>query len=160
MGKYLKLLKNEEVEAFLEANNYMLITHLKDSNNETLPAIDRSPNTIFIRCKQKIEPEQQLFETAVAYYLMKKHPGFLSMSRMASGQYAGDIEPLFMKDFYLSKICITEEDYIESDRLNEAYVKWMYNKFKNNGYLQDYKAFFDELEKSTQQKPEDENEME
>ena len=145
MGKYLQRLTDEEIERFLEENNYILVSHLKDNQNNLLPAIERTENTAFIRCKKK-DSQEPLFDNEVAYYLMKKHPGFLSLPRLLSSHYNSDIEALFMNDFSLTKFCLTQEDQAESDKLDEAFVYFMYDKFKQEGYKEDYEAYFENLE--------------
>jgi len=145
MAKYIDKISNEELIQFLEDNNYMIITHLKDQNGDTFPAIERSEDRAFVRCK-KINDDQKQFDTEVAYHLMKKHPGFLMLSQMLSGQYSSNIEMLVFSDFYVSKLCIFDEDIEENQKLNEAYVNFLYNKFAQAGYKNDYDNYYESIQ--------------
>ena len=138
MTKYLNKLSNEDITIFLDNNNYALVSHLKDQHGQAFPAIERSDERIFVRCKKKEIPEQQLIDTEVAYYLMKKHPGFMSLSMMLSSQYGSDIEMLVFSDFEVSKLCIFDDDVEEYISLNKAYAKFMNEKFPNSSYMDDY----------------------
>lgn len=143
MGKFIKELSNDEVIKFFEDNHYSLVTHLKDNEGNLIPAIERDDDGIFVRCKKT--EERSSIDMEVAHYLMKSHPGFLSFATLLSGQYNTELEMIVLKDFYLSKLCITDEDLNENDRLNEEFVKFMYSKFKDMGYKDEYNSHFDNL---------------
>lgn len=146
MGKYINQVTDEELTEFLENNGYSLVTNIKDQNGIPFPAIERSEKRAFVRCKMVKDPAQKQFDAEVARYLIKKHPGFLSLSMMLSGMYSSDIEMLIFSDYGVSKMCITDYDSYESNLLNENFVRFMYKKFENQNYYNNYNNHFDELE--------------
>jgi hypothetical protein len=158
MEVYTQQLKIEDVIEFLNEINYTVVAHLHDSNGQPLPAIETSDQGIFIRCQKVETPEKQEFDAKVAWELMKKHPAFMSITRLINSQYSSNIEMLYMTDFSLKKICLTDEDMEELVTLNEKYVKFMDRKFRNIGYREDYHSFCDELE-DMEMEDEDEDEL-
>lgn len=150
MSKYInKRITDEELTKFLEDNGYMLVCNIKDADGVPFPAIDRSPDRAFVRCKMIKEPAYKQFESDVAYYLMKNHPGFLTIPLMLSGQYSSNIEMLVFSDFNVSKLCVFDRDMDEEDKLNYEYVHFMYNKFGEE-YKNDYNNYYEELETNDQ----------
>jgi len=144
MSKYIKQLTNENLSTFLENVGYSLVTHLKDNDGNLLPAIERSEDSVFVRCQKCVIPEEQLIDKELAYYLMKSHPGFLSFARMLSGQFDSNIEMLIFYDFEVSKLCVFDDDLEEYIRLNKAYAKYMSNKNLEGSYTQDYHQWINE----------------
>jgi len=138
MSKYIKQLTNENLSTFLENVGYSLVTHLKDNDGNLLPAIERSEDSVFVRCQKCVIPEEQLIDKELAYYLMKSHPGFLSFARMLSGQFDSNIEMLIFYDFEVSKLCVFDDDLEEYIRLNKAYAEFMKQKVTESSYSEDY----------------------
>ena len=53
---------------------------------------------------------------------------------------------LVFSDFYVSKLCIFDEDIEESQKLNEAYVNFLYNRFAQAGYKNDYDNYYESIQ--------------
>ena len=142
MQKYIPQLTDEAVEEFFEANGYRLCKDLTDDDGLPIDAIERSDEVIFARVQQK---EKNEIDAQLAYYLAKKHPGFMALSMLASTRsgYGRNIDLVHFSDFYLSKFCITREDEKSSEELCTYYIQYMAQKFPT--YKADFIAYCETL---------------
>jgi hypothetical protein len=142
MQKYIPQLTDEAVEEFFEANGYRLCKDLTDDDGLPIDAIERSDEVIFARVQQK---ERNEIDAQLAYYLAKKHPGFMALSMLASTRsgYGRNIDLVHFSDFYLSKFCITREDEKSSEELCTSYIQYMAQKFPT--YKADFIAYCETL---------------
>lgn len=149
MGKFIKQLTDSELENFLKNNKYALCNTLKDSDGKLLPAIERSDDMIFVRCQRILDKNEKEIDEHLAYALMRKFPGFLSLSMLSRcGEYSSDINLISFSDFYANLFCVTLQDHNRAETLHENYVNFMYAKFKNQNYKEEYLADWNTLAKS------------
>lgn len=142
MEKYITQLTDENIEEFFEANGYRLCKELTDDDGLPIDAIERSDEIIFARVQQK---EKDKIDSQLAYYLAKKHPGFLTLSMLASTRsgFGRNIDLVHFSDYFMSKFCITKEDEKSSEELCTSYIQYMINKFPT--YKADFIAYCDTL---------------
>lgn len=158
MGKYLKQLSNEEIESFLESNNYIVCHDLTTLDGKSvLPGIERSDDLVFLRCRKKILDGMQEYDKQVALQLLKKHPGFMSLAvfGMPQGSYYDFIHLIALRDFDASII----GDFFDDEngtQLLDSYLDFMLERFKNQGYQDALLNYVDEF---LAENPEDEREM-
>ena len=150
MEVYTKMLSFEDIIEFLQQINYTVVSHLRDKEGEILPSIEITDDGVFVRCQKMIAPEQEEFDTKLAWQLMKEFSGFMSLARLMNAQYTSQVEMLYLTDFNLRKICMTDEELNELEDLNEKYVRFMDSKFKDRGYREDYNSFYGELENESE----------
>ena len=142
MQKYIPHLTDEDIEEFFGANGYRLCKELTDDDGMPIDAIERSDEVIFARVQQEKVDE---IDSQLAYYLAKKHPGFLTLSMLASTRsgFGRNIDLVHFSDYFMSKFCITREDEKSSEELCTSYIKYMANKFPT--YKADFIAYCETL---------------
>lgn len=139
MGKYIKQLTNEDIENFLKENNYELCENIKNNSGEKLPSIERDDKLIFTRCRRILSEDEKEIDKMLAYELMHKYPGFMSLALFATiNKYSIDTDIVIFNDFYSNIISADSDREKQVEKLDENYVRFMANKFKNQGYISDY----------------------
>ena len=142
MEKYITQLTDEDIKTFFDKNGYRLCEELTDDDGLPIDAIERSDKVIFARVQQK-KPNE--IDAQLAYYLAKKHPGFMALSMLASTRsgYGRNIDLVHFSDYFMSKFCITREDEKSSEELCSSYIQYMANKFPT--YKADFLAYCETL---------------
>ena len=150
MAEYINQLTDEEIEKFFNDNGYELTKGLTDREGFPIDAIERGDEDIFVRA-QKIQIDET--EAMLNSYLMQKAPHIAALSAIASMRsgYGRNMELIHFSDFFMSKLCITEEDEKESEELCSAYISFMDKKFPT--YRDDLYAYCDSLQDDKQQTP-------
>lgn len=139
MGKYIKQLTNEDIENFLRENNYELCENIKNNSGKKSPSIERDDELIFTRCRRILSEDEKEIDKMLAYELMHKYPGFMSLALFATiNKYSLDTDIIIFKDFYSNIISADTSREKQVETLDENYVHFMANKFKNQGYICDY----------------------
>lgn len=140
MEKYITQLNNNDIETFFNNNGYTLCDSLTDHDGNKIPSIERYDNLIVIRAQHL---NKNNIDSDLAYYLTKKHPGFLTLSMLASTKsaYSRNIDLIHFSDYHMAKFSITTEDEKDSDNLCSAYYQYMIEKFPT--YKADLLSFFE-----------------
>lgn len=139
MGKYIKQLSEEDIVKFLRENNYELNANIKNNDGKKLPSIERSKDMVFMRCKRILTKDEQEINALLAYKLMHKYPGFMSLATFATiNKYSTDTDIVILSDFYANIISANPNREKRVDSLDENYVQFMAKKFKDQGYISDY----------------------
>lgn len=139
MGKYIKQLTQKDIDTFLKNNNYELCDYLKNNDGKNLPSIERDDDMIFMRCQRVLSKDEKEINTQLAYTLMKKYPGFMSLTTLASiSKYSTDKDIVILTDFYANIISCDYNREKRVEALDENYVHFMVSKFKSQGYVNDY----------------------
>lgn len=157
MGKYLKQLSNEEIQNFLRDNKYELNENIKSNENEKLPSIERSEDFVFMRCKRILSKEEEELDKQLAYTLMHKYPGFLTLSMFATiNVYSLDTDIVTLTDFNANIISANMDREENVEILDENYVNFMARKFGKE-YIRDY---LEDSKKYNSNQPTEDNNME
>lgn len=139
MGKYIKQLSNEDIIRFLSDNNYELDENIKKNNGKKLSSIERNEDMIFMRCRRIFTRDEQEINALLAYKLMHKYPGFMSLSTFATiNKYSTDTDIVILTDFQANIISAYKDREKRVDSLDENYAHFMAKKFKDQGYISDY----------------------
>ena len=142
MAKYINQLTDNEIEKFFNNNGYELTKDLTDSDGLPIDAIERGEEDIFVRAQKTHRDEAEI---ELENYLMKKAPGLMALSAIASMRsgYGRNIELIYFSDYFMSKFCITEEDKKSSEELCSSYIGFMAQRFPT--YKQDLIEHCDSL---------------
>ena len=130
MAKYINLLTDKEIECFFNNNGYKLIKDLYDSEGFPIRAIERTDDNIFVRAQQI---DKSNLETEIEELLTQNAPMFRALSMLASmrSAYGRNIDLIHFSDYFMSKICILDEDQKASEELCNSYIEYMIEKFPN-----------------------------
>ena len=146
MGKYIQKLTQQDIEEFLKANNFVLCYDIKNDKNETLPAIERSPEMIFIRCRRVLTKDEQdiknLIGDAVAKNSLLAMMAFMSSIKC---EYSSDIDLITLYDYDANLLTTNPQDTSILDNLFHSYIDFMRNKFKSTNYDSDLKIHYEIL---------------
>ena len=146
MGKYIQKLTQQDIEEFLKANNFVLCYDIKNDKNETLPAIERSPEMIFIRCRRVLTKDEQninnLIGDAVAKNSLLAMMAFMSSIKC---EYSSDIDLITLYDYDANLLTTNPQDTRILDNLFHSYIDFMRNKFKSTNYDSDLKIHYERL---------------
>jgi len=129
-------------------NGYKLCNDLRTNKGEPISAIERNDEIVFVRAQQE---EKNPIDPQLAYKLAKTHPGFMSFQMLTTINkgYSTNIDLIHFSDFFLSKLCLSQKDVTESERLCSAYIQYMSKKFPT--YKSDYIKFYNQSQSKTEE---------
>ena len=145
MKNYIDFLSREDIEKILKENDLVLTDDILDRNGDDLPAIVKSDESIFIRCKKLPNEKDNSIKKEIFRALGKKAVlSHLLFANSSIDAYNNTI--VIIENFTIYILSVDYQEDGSDEKLANTFYDFMADKFGKE-YINDLKKYYNKVKK-------------